>query len=166
MKPAAFFDRDGVLNVEKGYLFKTEDFEWQQGAIEAVKLLNEKGYYVFVVTNQSGVARGMYKEEDVQKLHDFMQQQLALQGAKIDAFYYCPHHPEGKVFKYSSFCDCRKPKPGMLFQAIDNHEIDTAESFLIGDKDTDLRAAENAGIKGYLYYSGDLSELVKKIISR
>jgi len=165
MKAAAFLDRDGVLNVEKGYVFKVEDFEWQQGAIEAVKLLNEKGYYVFVVTNQSGIARGMYTEDNMKKLHDFMQEQLAAQGAKIDAFYHCPHHPEGKLFKYASFCDCRKPKPGMIFQAMDNHEVDTSKSFLIGDKPTDVRAAENAGIKGYLYSDGDLSELVKSIIS-
>lgn len=165
MKAAAFLDRDGVLNVDKNYLFKIEDFEWQLGAIEAVKLLNEKGFYVIVVTNQSGIARGMYKEDDMHKLHEYMQNQLQQKGAKIDAFYHCPHHPEGKIFKYASFCECRKPKPGMIFQAIHDFDVDIKHSFLIGDKDIDIRAAEKAGIKGHLYSYGNLCEFVMNIIS-
>ncbi len=160
MRPAVFFDRDGVLNVEKNYLYRVEDFQWQAGAREAVALLNDKGYYVFVVTNQSGIARGYYKEEDVKALHDFMQKELAKRGAHVDAFYYCPHHPEGKIKKYAVACDCRKPASGMLQKAMADFVVDKSNSFLIGDKASDIEAASAAGIKGYLYTSGNLKEFV------
>ncbi len=164
MKPAVFFDRDGVLNVEKNYLYKTEDFVWQPGAREAIQLLNGLGYFVFVVTNQSGVARGFYTEADVKLLHDFMQQQLAECGAKVDAFYYCPHHPAATVQEYKLNCTCRKPESGMLLQAFAEYPVDKQKSFLIGDKQSDLQAAENAGIKGYLYETGDLRQFVSVLL--
>ena len=159
MKPAVFFDRDGVLNIEKRFVHKPEDFEWMPGATDAVGLLNRLGYYVFVVTNQSGVARGFYRMEDVTALHGFMNGELAARGAKIDAFYICPHHPD-----FGPPCLCRKPQPGLLLAAVDEYAVDKERSFLLGDKKTDTDAAANAGIKGYLFCAGNLCEKVKTIL--
>ena len=150
-KPAIFFDRDGVLNVDVGYLYKIEDFQWIDGAVETIKHFNDKGYYVFVITNQSGVARGYYKEEDVTKLHQWMNQELARYGAHIDEFFYCPHHIKGIVPEYSFDCECRKPKIGMIKEALEKYNRNLKESLLIGDKDSDIKCAENAGIKGIKY---------------
>ena len=147
-KPAIFFDRDGVLNVDVGYLYKIEDFQWIDGAIQAIKYFNDKGYYVFVITNQSGVARGYYKEEDIRKLHQWMKKELAKYGAHIDEFFYCPHHIKGIVPEYSFDCECRKPKIGMIKQALEKYDIHLDGSLLIGDKESDIECAENAGIKG------------------
>ena len=109
-KPAIFFDRDGVLNVDVGYLYKIEDFQWIDGAIEAIKYFNDKDYYVFVITNQSGVARGYYREDDIHKLHQWMNEDLYKYSAHIDEFFYCPHHIKGVIPEYSFDCECRKPK--------------------------------------------------------
>ena len=117
-RPAAFFDRDGVLNVDHGYVHRTEQLEWVAGAPESVRLLNEAGYYVLVITNQSGVARGFFDEAAVKAFHAHMQNVLAEKGAHIDAFYYCPHHPEGTVKAFAMACNCRKPRSVMLEQAL------------------------------------------------
>jgi D-glycero-D-manno-heptose 1,7-bisphosphate phosphatase len=161
VRPAAFFDRDGVLNVDKGYLYRREDFEWIPGAIEAVKRLNDCGYLVFVVTNQSGVARGYYREEDVVRLHGWMNDELAKHGARIDKFYYCPHYTEGAALEYVKACECRKPLPGLILTAFTEWEVDREKSFLIGDKDSDLAAAAAAGITGYKFTAGNLDEFLK-----
>ena len=108
---AVFFDRDGVLNVDVDYLYRIEDLQWVDGAREALAYLCELGYKIFVVTNQSGVARGYYTVEDMNKLHAHMAFELGKAGAKVEKFYYCPHHKEGKVAEYAIDCDCRKPKP-------------------------------------------------------
>lgn len=164
-KKAAFFDRDGVLNVDKAYLYKIEEFEWVTGARETIKYLKNLGYLVIVVTNQSGVARGYYTEQDVSALHDYMQNELYKMGASVDAFYYCPHLPDGTVAEYATECMCRKPNPGMVIQAVQEWGIDPTKSFIIGDKQRDLNAGASAGVtKGFLYSSGDLLEFVKKII--
>ena len=147
-RPAAFLDRDGVLNVDRGYTHKPEQLEWIDGAPEAVRLLNEAGYYVLVITNQSGVARGFYDEAAVKSFHLHMQDSLAARGAHVDAFYYCPHHPEGTVKSLSIRCHCRKPEPGMLEQAAREWPIDLGSSFLIGDKDDDIAAATAFNIRG------------------
>ena len=162
-RPAVFFDRDGVLNKDVNYLYKIEDFCWIAGAKEAIKYYNTKEYYVFVVTNQSGVARGYYNEDDVKKLHDWMQTELAMMGAHIDDFFHCPHHVEGVVDKYKRDCECRKPAPGLIFQAFKKWSVDKNKSFLIGDKLSDLEAANAAGIKGYLFDSSNLFEFIKNI---
>jgi D-glycero-D-manno-heptose 1,7-bisphosphate phosphatase len=148
LRPAAFFDRDGVLNVDRGFVHKPDDLVWIPGAMQAVRLLNEAGYIVIVVTNQSGVARGYYDEADVHDFHAHMQGELRLQGAHIDAFYFCPHHPEGNIARYAITCDCRKPRTGLLEQATRGWEIDLSRSFLIGDRDGDMVAAEDFKIKG------------------
>jgi D-glycero-D-manno-heptose 1,7-bisphosphate phosphatase len=131
----AFLDRDGVLNVDTGYVHRPGDLEWIDGAPEAVGLLNQAGYRVIVITNQSGIARGFYDEEAVRLFHAHMQDRLAEHGAYIDAFYYCPHHPEGRVPQFAVACDCRKPKTGLLKQAERDFPVDKGRSFLVGDKD-------------------------------
>ena len=164
MNKAVFFDRDGVINVDSGYTYLPENFVWVEGAKEAIKYLNYKGYLVLVVTNQSGVARGYYTEADVSNLHNWMNQELKRCEAHIDAFYYCPHHPEGTVEQYRTACNCRKPEPGMLLQGIRDWQVDIVSSFMIGDSPRDLEAAKKANLKGYLFNEANLYNFVKKII--
>ena len=166
MRKTVFFDRDGVLNVERNYLYKIEEFQWQTDAVAAIKLLQAQDYRIIVVTNQSGVARGYYNEADVSKLHNYMQSQLALQQTRIDAFYYCPHLPDASRAEYAQECDCRKPGPGMILKAMQEHEVLKEQSFLIGDKESDLQAAQAAGIRGYLYQQGSLLEFVKNVLAK
>jgi D-glycero-D-manno-heptose 1,7-bisphosphate phosphatase len=166
-RPAAFFDRDGVLNVDRGYTHRPEQLEWVNGAPEAVRLLNEAGYYVFVVTNQSGIARGYYDEAAVKSFHLHMQDALAAHGAHIDAFYFCPHHPDGSVKSFAMRCRCRKPEPGLLEQAAHEWPIDLAASILIGDKDDDMSAAASFKIRGIKFdaRTDSLVDLVRREIA-
>lgn len=164
IRPAVFFDRDGVLNVDHGYTFRKQDFHWIAGAIETIKYFNNHNYHVFVITNQSGIARGYYTEQDVQALHQFMNEELKKQEAHVDAFYYCPHHPDGKIEGYQKSCDCRKPEPGMIYRAMKEWAVDIASSFMIGDKLSDIKAAKAAGITGYLFTGDHLFEFVKERI--
>lgn len=145
-RPAAFLDRDGVLNIDHGYTHRPDQLEWVAGAPQAVRLLNEAGYTVIVITNQSGIARGYYLDTAVKLFHDTMQDRLRGEGAHIDAFYYCPHHPQGTVKELAVPCHCRKPNPGMLEQAARDWLIDRDRSFMIGDKDDDVAAAKAFGI--------------------
>lgn len=163
---AAFFDRDGVLNEDIGFAHRPDQITWMPGAREAVKRLNDAGFLVFVVTNQAGVARGLYSEEHVRTLHRWMQQELHAVGAHVDAFYHCPHHPEHGEPPYRTNCACRKPEPGMLLQAMAEWPVEPKGSFLIGDRDTDLQAAQRAGIEGTLYRGGDLDAIVAGIMAR
>jgi D-glycero-D-manno-heptose 1,7-bisphosphate phosphatase len=163
-KPAAFLDRDGVLNVDAGYVYRSEDFVWIEGAREAVRLLNERGYLVFVVTNQSGVARGYYREADVQGLHNWIKEDLGRIDAHIDAFYYCPHHPEALIESYRQICDCRKPAPGMILKAMREWPVDRTQSFLIGNKEDDSAAADHAGIRSFLFRGANLYPFVLSIL--
>lgn len=163
VRKAVFFDRDGVLNVDKAYLYKIEELEWVDGAVEAVAYLTRLGYLVFVVTNQSGIARGYYTVAEMEMLHRYMAAEIAAGGGKIEKFYYCPHLPTGTVTEYAVDCDCRKPKPGLILQALQEYAVDMEKSFLIGDKKRDVEAAEAAGIKGYLFEQGDLLDFVKRI---
>lgn len=163
VRKAVFFDRDGVLNVDKAYLYKIEELEWVDGAVEAVAYLTRLGYLVFVVTNQSGIARGYYTVAEMEMLHRYMAAEIAAGGGKIEKFYYCPHLPTGTVTEYAVDCDCRKPKPGLILQALQEYAVDMEKSFLIGDKKRDVEAAEAAGIKGYLFKQGDLLDFVKRI---
>ena len=161
---AIFFDRDGTLNVDVHYLHDPRDFVWVEGAITAIRWANEHGYLVIVITNQSGIARGYYDEAAVHHLHDWMNRELAKHGAHIDAFYYCPHHIEGKLPAYTKSCDCRKPAPGMILRAIAEHDIDPAASWMFGDAESDVAAAENAGVRGVRYAGGSLCELIRATI--
>ena len=161
---AVFLDRDGTINVDVSYLYKIEDLRWIEGAKEAIAYLNAAGYKVFVITNQSGIARGYYTVEQMDALHKHMAAEVAFCGGKIEKFYYCPHYKEGKVAEYAKDCDCRKPKPGLLLQAFAENNIDKAASFMVGDSTRDVEAAERAGIRGYLYTEGSLLDFVKNII--
>jgi D,D-heptose 1,7-bisphosphate phosphatase len=163
-RPALFLDRDGVLNTDKGYLHKREDFDWIEGARQAVRLANDRGWFVFVVTNQAGVARGLYEERDIAVLHAFMQQELAATGAHIDAFEYCPHHPEGTRNGYDKVCGRRKPGPGMILDLLKSWPVDAGRSFLIGDMPHDVAAAEAAGLNGYRFEGGSLLDFVKPLL--
>jgi len=167
LRPAAFLDRDGVLNVDHGYTHKPEDLELIPTAAAAVRALNEAGFYVIVVTNQAGVARGYYPEAAVSVFNVHMQKVLQADGARIDAFYYCPHHPEGTIKELAIRCRCRKPQPGMLEQAARDWPIDRSRSFLIGDKDIDMEAARAFGIRGVKFdiAAGTLIELVRNALA-
>lgn len=145
-RPALFFDRDGVLNEDRNYVHRQEDFVWLPGAREAVRHCNEKGFFVFVVTNQAGVARGLYDEEAVRRLHRWMDEDLAVSGAHIDAYEYCPHHTGGTVARYVRPCDRRKPGPGMIRDLLAGWPVNVPASLLIGDKPSDLQAGLAAGI--------------------
>lgn len=164
MRKVLFLDRDGVINKDVSYLYKIADLQWVDGAKEALKLAHDSGYELIVVTNQSGVARGYYKETDVQILHDYMGNELFKAGAPILHFYYCPHHKDGAVERYAVDCNCRKPKPGMILQAIKDFDVDVEHSFLIGDSQRDVEAAEAAGVKGYLFTESNLLDFMKKIL--
>lgn len=164
MTPVVFLDRDGVINADIGYLWRPEDCVWIAGAPAAIRLFNAKNWPVVVVTNQSGVARGYYREADVRNLHAWMQAELAKLGARIDAFYYCPHHLKGNLPAYQIDCDCRKPRPGMIQAAMRDFQADPATSLLIGDKPSDIEAAEAAGIRGYLFTGGDLLAFVEQSV--
>ncbi len=150
-RPAAFLDRDGTLNVDRSWTHRADQLEWIADAPAAVRMLNRAGYYVFVVTNQGGVARGFYEEAAIERLHEHMQAHLMSHGAHIDAFYHCPHHPEGVVKSFAIECLCRKPGVGMLEQAARDWPVDRAKSFMIGDRDTDIEAAAAFGVRGILF---------------
>lgn len=158
---AIFFDRDGVLNVDHGYVHAPEQFQWTPGAREAVRLVNGLGLLAIVVTNQSGIARGYYGPEDFERLTGWMRARLAEAGARLDAVYHCPHHPEAAVESLRTVCDCRKPMPGMILRAIEDFRLDPSRCLLIGDRQSDLAAAKAAGIAGRLFPGGNLLEFLK-----
>jgi len=142
MEKALFLDRDGVINVEKEYLYKIDDFEFIEGIFELCRCFASKGFLIIVVTNQSGIARDFYTEEDFSKLTQWMVEQFSRQGVSIAKVYHCPHHP-----KITGECSCRKPYPGMLFDAQKEFGLDMEHSVLVGDKERDIEAALNAGVK-------------------
>ena len=150
------FDRDGVLNRDVGYAFRPDQIQWVEGAIEAVKAVNDAGLLAFVATNQSGVARGYYTEADVDALHAWMNEALGQSGAHIDAFAYCPHHVDGTVEGYVQECSWRKPGPGMILSLLDRFPVDPARALMIGDNLSDVSAAEAAGILGVRFKGGSL----------
>jgi D,D-heptose 1,7-bisphosphate phosphatase len=156
-RPAAFLDRDGVINRDHGYVHRPDQVEWIPGALESVRRLNDLGYRVVVVTNQAGVAHGYYGEGDIVALHDWIQEELAAKGAFIDAFYFCPYHPNARVERFRASHVDRKPNPGMIFRALSDLQIDKNHSFLIGDKASDIECAHGAGIKGFLFTGGNLA---------
>ncbi|ANQ25641.1 D-glycero-beta-D-manno-heptose 1,7-bisphosphate 7-phosphatase [Vibrio natriegens] len=145
-KPAVFIDRDGVINVDHGYVHDEHDFEYIDGVFEATKALKDQGYMLVLVTNQSGIARGKFSEDRFLSLTQWMDWNFVDHGVEFDGFYYCPHHPEEGIGEYKQDCDCRKPKPGMFISARDFLKIDMEKSVMIGDKAEDMMAAEAAGV--------------------
>ena len=163
---AVFFDRDGTLNVDIAYLHRPEDFVWIEGAKEAIKYVNDKGYLAILVTNQSGVARGYYPEEDIKAVYDWMNNELAKIGAHLDALFYCPHHPQGKIPAYTQMCNCRKPDTGMIDEACETFKIDRTKSFFVGDSITDMECAKKAGVTGIFYEAGSLLYCVEEFVTK
>ena len=163
-RAAAFLDRDGVLIEDTGYPHKPAEARWVPGAAAAVKALNDAGFLVFVVTNQAGVGRGYYDEAQVGVMHRWMADVLATQGAHVDAFEYCPHHPQAVVPEYRQASRRRKPAPGMIEDLLAAWPVDVARSFLIGDRETDMQAAAAAGISGHLFPGDDLHAFVGALL--
>lgn len=156
LRPAAFLDRDGTINVDKGYLYKAEDFEYLDGAVEGLKLLQDKKYLLVVITNQSGIAREYYREEDFKHLNKWMIEDLQSKGISISAVYYCPHHP-------SANCTCRKPRSGLFWKAQRELGIDMDRSIAVGDRERDLCICSESNVKGYLTGQKSLFEIAKEI---
>lgn len=143
---AIFLDRDGVINADHAYVHKIEQFEFIDGVFAACHHFIAKGYLLVIVTNQSGIGRGYYSEQDFATLTDWMKSQFAGHGIPIAGVYFCPHHPTNALPEYLQSCDCRKPQPGMLTQAINEFDIDVSQSIMIGDKVSDMQAAAAAGV--------------------
>lgn len=160
MDKIVFLDRDGTINVEKNYLYKPEEFVFIPDAPEAIKLFNDNGYKVVVVTNQAGVARGYYTEEDVKKLHRYIDVQLVKYNAHIDNYIYCPHHPVNGVGVYKCDCKCRKPNTAMLEACKDFYDIDKEKSWMIGDNKGDIGAGKNFGVNTILVGTGYGTQLI------
>ncbi|MCR5748093.1 MAG: HAD family hydrolase [Lachnospiraceae bacterium] len=158
MKPAVFLDRDGVLTVEKGYLRSADDMVIYDYARDCIKRLQDAGFLTIVITNQSGVARGYFSEDELIDMNDRL-----IRETKVDDIYYCPHHPEGKIEAYRKVCSCRKPGTGMVDKACADHSIDLSCSYLIGDRGSDILTGQNAGIKTILVRSGYGSSEEKKL---
>ncbi len=154
LRRAVFLDRDGTINEERNYLWRPEDFSLIEGAAEGIGLLKAAGFLVVVVTNQSGIGRGYYGEEDLELLHRHMHELLRHGGAEVDACYFCPHHPEHGIGEYGAECDCRKPLPGMLLRAADELGIDLSASWMVGDKRADVEAGHSAGCRSVLVMTG------------
>jgi D-glycero-D-manno-heptose 1,7-bisphosphate phosphatase len=152
--PAVFLDRDGTLVEEAGYLDRLERLVFFPYSVDAVRLLNRAGLAVVIVTNQAGIARGIFKEDFVAEAHRHISGRLEAGGAHIDAFYYCPHHPEAVIDEYRKSCDCRKPQPGLFTRAALEHDLALERSFVVGDRWYDLEAGQRVGARGILVRTG------------
>ena len=160
LKPAIFLDRDGVLSEEKSYVCTLEDFTIFSYTKECIKKIKEKGYLTIVITNQSGVARGLFSEEVLQEMNSYL-----IKETDVDAVYYCPHHPQGKIEKYREECNCRKPRTGMIEQACKDFSIDMERSYIVGDRASDILLGQNAGLTTVLVESGYGTERLEQEVT-
>lgn len=163
MNKAIFLDRDGTINVEKNYLYKIDDFEFLPGVTDSLRRLQDAGYLLIIITNQSGIARGYYSEKDFQKLNAWMINELRKQGVIITDVYYCPHLPDAQIEDYRKDCECRKPKLGMYEQAVCEHDIDLSQSYAIGDKIRDCAICESTPCRGFLIGENEKKEVLQKV---
>ena len=180
---AVFLDRDGVINEERGYVHKADDFTLLPGVVAAIRQLRSNGFKVIVVTNQSGIARGFFDVAAVDNLHRHLHRILAAEGTQVDGIYYCPHHPDGTVTEFAVACDCRKPMPGLFLRAASELKLDLRASYLVGDKLSDIQAGRQADVKKTFlvrtghplsheaisyadYLANDLYEAASVIVSR
>ena len=163
-KPAAFLDRDGVVNHDDGYMGTSDRIRWMPNAARAIHRLNEAGYLVFFFTNQSGVARGHFTEDQLNTLHDWMLAELAAQGAVINDIRYCPHHPEGSVAGYLEEHHWRKPSPGMIIDLMQHWPVRHDGSFVVGDRKSDIEAAQAVKLPGFLFAGGDLDAFIADVM--
>ena len=162
-RPAVFFDRDNTLVHDNGYTYKKNDLSWIEGAKDVIKFCNKKGILVFIISNQSGIARGFYKIKDVNIFHLEMKKQLNTTGSHIDDIEICPHHPDGKVKLYRKKCNCRKPNTGMIESILKKWAVDINKSILIGDKSSDLLCGQKMGINSYQFNEKNLFNFFKNI---
>ncbi len=161
LRPALFLDRDGVLNVDRGFVSQVRDVQWIDGAIDCIKAFKARNWFVFIVTNQSGIAYGHYTEADMQAVHDHMLDAIHAAGTGIDHIYHCPYHEQGTVARYTRDSFDHKPQPGMLLRAMADFPLKRESSFLIGDKQTDIQAAHAAQIGGFLFTGGNLADFAE-----
>jgi len=164
--PAVFLDRDGTIIEEVDYLDSLDKVELLPGIPEALFALRAGGFKLFVVTNQSGVARGLFDETFVHETHEFLSRKLKEFGCPVDGFYFCPHHPTEGRGRYRIQCSCRKPKPGMILQAIKEHNLDLSQCWMVGDKKSDIMAGKNAGIKTVLVLTGYGRKTMKELVEK
>ena len=162
---AVFFDRDEVLNVDTGYPHRVDECQMISGADYALKMVNDCGYRAYIVTNQGGIGLELYTEADMDEFNKELQRQLGAQGGIISGIAFCPHHPNSPDARMRK-CECRKPKPGMLFAIAKQYQVDLNESIMIGDRQTDIDAAETAGCTGYLFTGGDLFEFIQPVMDK
>ncbi|MGB9612601.1 MAG: D-glycero-beta-D-manno-heptose 1,7-bisphosphate 7-phosphatase [Candidatus Margulisiibacteriota bacterium] len=166
MHKAVFLDRDGTIVEDVGYLNRPDQIKFIPGAIKAIKMLNQAGYKVVVISNQAGVAKGLITEDMLQTIDKVLHKFILNGGAHLDGVYYCPHHPEEGVYPYRQACECRKPHPGLIKRAHRDLNIDLSSSFMVGDKATDIEAGKNAGTKTILVLSGRGQEEKEKLKSK
>ena len=165
MNKAIFLDRDGTINVEKNYLYRIEDFEFLPGVIEGLRILQEKGFVLIIITNQSGIARGYYSVEDYKNLNNWMLKNLKEQGVYITDVYYCPHLPNATVPEFRLDCNCRKPKLGLFEKAAIDYNIDISRSYAIGDKLRDLSICNNSDCHGFLIGNNESVSIIESVKS-
>lgn len=151
---AVFIDRDGTINVDKGYVYKLDDFELIPGTIDALKLLTQAKISIYIVTNQAGIAKGFYSEKDFQLLTSYMINHFEKEKIQIQNILYCPHHPDGVVLQYKQICDCRKPANAHVKEVIDKQELKIENTIFIGDRNSDIEAGRNLGMRTYLVETG------------
>lgn len=161
-KKSVFLDRDGTINEDPGYLSKIEQFIFLPQALEALKALQEAGFALVVITNQSGIARGYFTVEDLDKVHNHMEELLSQAGIKLGGIYYCPHHPEKGLPEYVQQCSCRKPGIALLQKAAEELNLDLVQSYMVGDKLSDIGAGQQAGCKTVLVLTGEGKKTLAK----